>query len=495
MTKVKVSTLQAHPQNDYFFDDMAGTKWEEFLESVRTSGIIEPIVITKDNIIVSGHQRVRACKELGIEEIEAHIKDYANEDEVIKDLLETNIRQRGNIDSSGTKLGRIIKELERIYGIKTGYGGDRRSATAANVETGFPYSSYQFPNGELNGSKWEEIVNRETIETQKDIKDMLNISNGSYHRAKQIADLIPELQEMEISGNITASVASRILAKLSIDEQIELFAALPKDVKLSQKEVQDSIKKLQAQIKERDEDMQEMTERIAEKREETNRELKKRDAAIKSMEAEIAAKVEEVEAKKAEAAKLKAILDDENRDAAGEYIFKVDELQVKLRAEQEKRAQEKAEHNKERKEAQKKLDDLAIETKKYITERDNYNNQLKSLNAELEEAKARAAAADPLLVEQYRQLVVDKENEVADMKDKIATLEKQTQFRTPLDMFRVFDLVIDMLYAYANSGTIKEMANNSDEFISRLSESADRISDAAEMIRNIRGTNCEMRAI
>jgi ParB family transcriptional regulator, chromosome partitioning protein len=471
MTKVKVSTLQAHPQNDYFFDDMAGTKWEEFLESVRTSGIIEPIVITKDNVIVSGHQRVRACKELGIEEIEARIKDYANDDEVIKDLLETNIRQRGNIDSSGTKLGRTIKELERIYGIRTGRGGDRTS----------------------NPTMLDCV--EKNVNCQQDIANMLNTNKETYRLSKQIADLIPELQEMEISGNITASVASRILAKLSIDEQIELFAALPKDVKLSQKEVQDSIKKLQAQIKERDEDMQEMTERIAEKREETNRELKKRDAAIKSMEAEIAAKMEEVEAKKAEAAKLKAILDDENRDAAGEYIFKVDELQVKLRAEQEKRAQEKAEHNKERKEAQKKLDDLAIETKKYITERDNYNNQLKSLNAELEEAKARAAAADPLLVEQYRQLVVDKENEVADMKDKIATLEKQTQFRTPLDMFRVFDLVIDMLYAYANSGTIKEMANNSDEFISRLSESADRISDAAEMIRNIRGTNCEMRAI
>ena len=98
---------------------MSGSKWEEFVESVRTSGVIEPIVITRDFTIVSGHQRVRACKELGIEEIPARVKDYADEDAVIKDLLETNVRQRGNIDGSALKLGRIIAELERIYGINS----------------------------------------------------------------------------------------------------------------------------------------------------------------------------------------------------------------------------------------------------------------------------------------------------------------------------------------------------------------------------------------
>ena len=45
---------------------------------------------------------------------------YEDEDKIIKDLLETNIRQRGDIGGSSIKLGRRIKELERIYGIKQG---------------------------------------------------------------------------------------------------------------------------------------------------------------------------------------------------------------------------------------------------------------------------------------------------------------------------------------------------------------------------------------
>ena len=99
---------------------MEGQKWTEFLESVKTSGVIEPIVVTQNNTIVSGHQRVRACKELGISEVPRRVREYATEDAILKDLLETNVRQRGNINSSALKLVRIIAELERIYGIRNG---------------------------------------------------------------------------------------------------------------------------------------------------------------------------------------------------------------------------------------------------------------------------------------------------------------------------------------------------------------------------------------
>lgn len=42
-----------------------------------------------------------------------------------EDIIETNIRQRGIGNPNPVKLGRCIKELERIYGIE--HGGDRKS--------------------------------------------------------------------------------------------------------------------------------------------------------------------------------------------------------------------------------------------------------------------------------------------------------------------------------------------------------------------------------
>ena len=98
MQNISINSLKPHEKNDYFFDDMTGSKWSEFIESIRTSGVIEPIVVTRDFTIVSGPQQVRACKELGISEIPARVKNCTDEDAVIKDLPETNVRQRGNDD-------------------------------------------------------------------------------------------------------------------------------------------------------------------------------------------------------------------------------------------------------------------------------------------------------------------------------------------------------------------------------------------------------------
>lgn len=64
MQQINVNELKPHPRNNEFFDDMSGEKWQEFLDSIKTRGVIEPIVITPDKVIVSRHQRVRACKEL-----------------------------------------------------------------------------------------------------------------------------------------------------------------------------------------------------------------------------------------------------------------------------------------------------------------------------------------------------------------------------------------------------------------------------------------------
>ena len=90
---------------------------KRLLESMRKRikenkyGNIEPIIITQDKVIVSGHQRVRVFKELKIPTIEAEIRIYKSEDDVLLDLLESNIRRRGEIGDSAKKVGKRIKEL------------------------------------------------------------------------------------------------------------------------------------------------------------------------------------------------------------------------------------------------------------------------------------------------------------------------------------------------------------------------------------------------
>ena len=50
---METKELIPHSRNDYFFDDISGEPWQEFLKSVKTSGIIEPLIISQDKVIVS----------------------------------------------------------------------------------------------------------------------------------------------------------------------------------------------------------------------------------------------------------------------------------------------------------------------------------------------------------------------------------------------------------------------------------------------------------
>ena len=144
MQQININELIPHPRNNEFFDDITGSNWDQFLDSMQErikngkTGNVEPIVITQDKVIVSGHQRVRGLKELGIKQVSAEIKIYESDDEILADLIETNIRQRGIGNPNPMKLGRCIKELERIYGIKqggSGYYGNQYEESSNNYKT------------------------------------------------------------------------------------------------------------------------------------------------------------------------------------------------------------------------------------------------------------------------------------------------------------------------------------------------------------------------
>lgn len=222
MEVLKIEDLKPHPRNNEFFDDMTGEKWNEFLESVKSRGVIEPIVITPDKVIVSGHQRVRACKELGIDEITCDVHLYNNEDEILQDLLETNIRQRGDVGGSAKKVGKRIKELERIYGIKQGGSGFYGNSHVSNVES---------------------TNNSETLKTQEQLATQMGISVDTLRNYKMLADMIPELSDLVDTGIVTKTTALAIMKELSEEEQLELIDSLDTTKKITGRQIQDYISK------------------------------------------------------------------------------------------------------------------------------------------------------------------------------------------------------------------------------------------------------------
>lgn len=69
--EIEVDCLKPLPNHEKYFFRRTGKDWIQFLNSVDKYGIYEPIIIARDNTIISGHDRVRACKDLEIKTIRA----------------------------------------------------------------------------------------------------------------------------------------------------------------------------------------------------------------------------------------------------------------------------------------------------------------------------------------------------------------------------------------------------------------------------------------
>jgi len=199
MELVKVKDLKPHSRNIEFFDDITGDNWKLFLESIEQNGVITPLVITQDLIIVSGHQRAKACLELGIENILVRIKIYKEDDKrklsledvILEELILTNLRQRGIGNTNPIKMGRCIMELERLNGIKN--GGDRKS--------------------EGNFSVW----------SQQDLANSIGLNERTLRNYKQLAQTIPEIQDLIQDGKLSAEVGRKVFAKFSKEDQKKIL--------------------------------------------------------------------------------------------------------------------------------------------------------------------------------------------------------------------------------------------------------------------------------
>ena len=220
MQMIDIEKLIPHPRNSEFFDDITGDKWEDFKKSIVRRGVVEGVVVTQDLVIVSGHQRVRACKELGIVAVPCRVTHYPDndpqtgnpkEDMVLEDLISTNILQRGIGNVNPMKMARCIVELERMYGIRN--GGDRKS----------------------------ESNNFTPMKSQTDLAVDIGMSKQQLANFKKLHRLIPELQEMVEGGDLKATTAQLIWSKLSNDEQEKFFNEIGKEqiANMTQKQTQE----------------------------------------------------------------------------------------------------------------------------------------------------------------------------------------------------------------------------------------------------------------
>lgn len=183
-------TFKDHPFRQYTEEKMA-----EMVESVLEHGVITPILVrpNKDGEgyeIISGHNRVEACRRAGIETIPATIRDLDDDTAIIL-MVDSNLRQREKLLPT-EKAKAFAMKLEAIK-----RQGARNDLTCDQVEH------------KLTGAKARDLVGAESGDSGPQVQRYIRLNS-----------LIPALQEAVDDGRLAFNPAVEVSYLDEADQEI-----------------------------------------------------------------------------------------------------------------------------------------------------------------------------------------------------------------------------------------------------------------------------------
>ena len=170
-------------------------KMEELTASIKENGVIQPILVVKDNngyTIVAGERRWRAAKSAGLKVIPAIIKDYTDVKKKQVALIENIQREDLNI----VEVARAIKELMDIDGYSQ---SEVAKITGKNVST----VSNIMRLLKLPDEILDMLLNGQLVEGQARALLVLDDSNKQVEIARKVVDNKLTVRDVEklIYGN------------------------------------------------------------------------------------------------------------------------------------------------------------------------------------------------------------------------------------------------------------------------------------------------------
>ena len=178
-------------ENQYsreLFPALEGKQYEILRDDIKENGIQAPVEITKDNVILRGHERVKIALEIGLTSIPTKV--FASDDiteqkiEVIKDNL-----ARKSLDFN-TKY-KVFVELKQLYGIKHG--------------------------DTLKRGQYLPEASSESLEkmSEEEIAKEVGLNEATFHRAQAVqkSDLPTKIKEAVFKGELPVRPILDILDK------------------------------------------------------------------------------------------------------------------------------------------------------------------------------------------------------------------------------------------------------------------------------------------
>lgn len=86
--RMRISDLRPHPKNEKIYgynEDVS-----DLIEKIKRSGQVHTLVVNSEGVILAGHRRLKACKELGIKEVDVEVRDFETPEQEIEYIIDNN---------------------------------------------------------------------------------------------------------------------------------------------------------------------------------------------------------------------------------------------------------------------------------------------------------------------------------------------------------------------------------------------------------------------
>ena len=75
--KMDLDKINPNPLNEQIYR-YNPVEHKELKKSIELCGLLEPLTITRDNLLVSGHRRYKVLQEIGYDVVDCRLSDYEN---------------------------------------------------------------------------------------------------------------------------------------------------------------------------------------------------------------------------------------------------------------------------------------------------------------------------------------------------------------------------------------------------------------------------------
>lgn len=174
----------------------------QLIDDIKCRGIVVDLLVTRDNLLLDGHRRLRAAREAGMERVPVKVVDASGHTcwesavalAVNLHRRHLNVAQRANLGSSLLRIERErAKERQargQVKGGQTGGRGRRKKLVA---------------NGAPQANPRQRSTDR--------VAEKVGVSRKTLERVEKVKRVAPELSRRMLDGDISVAAAYRI-AKL-----------------------------------------------------------------------------------------------------------------------------------------------------------------------------------------------------------------------------------------------------------------------------------------